>query len=325
MGYEFLSLPPYSPNGSLTDYYTFRQLDKFEAEQNTLQTTKSDKIFCDGSFRVPAANPLGKSMGYHSRSFTMNSSEEETVIFKLYLLYIKSQGSSKHEEKREKESLESIEVATNQNSEITPLWLVSKRYNNSFIYTEGRLELSSTFNNTYSGCTIDSPTVHIRSRGLCWRKTLVIHFHNLPLIVDPTLEVFAMLEKGRNRLVPGPDYMEDALKLSNQVPRISSGVTTYVCDLPLCVCVCPDGTQHRFCFSILAVSVKSLASNGPIVDSRHLNLVLRPNEVPHNKLFLSSPTKYRVEPSWMLVRVWSPFKLLHRPLTPIVFPKYCRM
>ncbi|GFV22686.1 hypothetical protein TNCV_2078761 [Trichonephila clavipes] len=28
-----------------------------------------------------------------------------------------------------------------------------------------------------------------------------------------------MREKGGNRLVPGPDYMVDALKLPNQVPR----------------------------------------------------------------------------------------------------------
>ncbi|GFS94413.1 hypothetical protein TNCV_2014461 [Trichonephila clavipes] len=31
-----------------------------------------------------------------------------------------------------------------------------------------------------------------------------------------------MREKGDNRLVPGPDYMVDALKLPNQAPRISS-------------------------------------------------------------------------------------------------------
>ncbi|GFW01962.1 uncharacterized protein TNCV_1148421 [Trichonephila clavipes] len=43
---------------------------------------------CDGSIRVPSTNPLGKSLGYHSRLFTTNPSEEETVIFKLNLLYI---------------------------------------------------------------------------------------------------------------------------------------------------------------------------------------------------------------------------------------------
>ncbi|GFX59144.1 hypothetical protein TNCV_936591 [Trichonephila clavipes] len=30
-----------------------------------------------------------------------------------------------------------------------------------------------------------------------------------------------MREKGGNRLVPGPDYRVDALKLSNQAPRVS--------------------------------------------------------------------------------------------------------
>ncbi|GFX08779.1 hypothetical protein TNCV_4227991 [Trichonephila clavipes] len=32
---------------------------------------------------------------------------------------------------------------------------------------------------------------------------------------------FAMPEKGGNHLVPGPDYMADALKLLNQAPRVS--------------------------------------------------------------------------------------------------------
>ncbi|GFW76288.1 hypothetical protein TNCV_1580671 [Trichonephila clavipes] len=77
-----------------------------------------------------------------------------------------------------------------------------------------------------------------------------------------------MREKGDNRLVPGPDYMVDALKLQNQAPRVSA-----------------------------------LASNGPVVDSRYLNLVFDPTKASHNKLFLFSPTKYTVEPSWMLVLV----------------------
>ncbi|GFU34511.1 uncharacterized protein TNCV_1992491 [Trichonephila clavipes] len=47
----------------------------------------------------------------------------------------------------------------------------------------------------------------------------------------------AMREKGGNRLVPGPDYMVDALKFSNQVPR-GSGES-----LQKCVAWrCPDGT-----------------------------------------------------------------------------------
>ncbi|GFU80393.1 hypothetical protein TNCV_3521651 [Trichonephila clavipes] len=47
-------------------------------------------------------------------------------------------------------------------------------------------------------------------------------------------------------------------------------------------------------------SGQSLASNGPVVDSRDLNLVFSPTEATHNKLFPYSPTKY-AEPSWMLV------------------------
>ncbi|GFX98149.1 hypothetical protein TNCV_4907931 [Trichonephila clavipes] len=40
------------------------------------------------------------------------------------------------------------------------------------------------------------------------------------LILSPTiLGSFAMREKGDNCLVPGPDYMLDALKLPNQAPR----------------------------------------------------------------------------------------------------------
>ncbi|GFV07595.1 hypothetical protein TNCV_4940991 [Trichonephila clavipes] len=130
-----------------------------------------------------------------------------------------------------------------------------------------------------------------------------------------------MREKGGNRLVPGPDSMVDALKLSIQAPRDPGE------SLQTCVdWRCPDGTQHLFCWPILAVSGQSLASNGPFVDSsRYLNLVFGPTEATHNKLFLSSPTKYTVEHSWMLVRVWPSFELLHRALTTIVFAQYCRM
>ncbi|GFX62790.1 hypothetical protein TNCV_3351161 [Trichonephila clavipes] len=107
-----------------------------------------------------------------------------------------------------------------------------------------------------------------------------------------------MREKGGNRLVPGTDCMVDALKLSNQPPR-DSGESLQTC-VDWC---CPDGTQYLFCRPILAVSSQSLASNGPVIDSRYLNLVFGPTEATHNKLFLSSPTKCSVEPSWMSVRV----------------------
>ncbi|GFV76980.1 hypothetical protein TNCV_690501 [Trichonephila clavipes] len=107
-----------------------------------------------------------------------------------------------------------------------------------------------------------------------------------------------MREIGGNRLVPGPDYMVHALKLSNQAPRVSGE------SLQTCVAWrCPDGTQHFFCWSILAISGQSLASNGPVVDSRDLTLVFCHTKAAHNKLFLFSPTKYTIEPSWMLVRV----------------------
>ncbi|GFV40468.1 hypothetical protein TNCV_4494251 [Trichonephila clavipes] len=129
-----------------------------------------------------------------------------------------------------------------------------------------------------------------------------------------------MREKGRNRLVPGPDYMVDALKLPNQASRVS-GESLQTCG----AWRCPDGAQHLFYWPILAVSGQSLASNGPFLDSRYLNLVFGLMKDINNKLFLSSPTKYTVEPSWMLVLVWEPFELLHRALTTIVFEQYCRM
>ncbi|GFW30086.1 hypothetical protein TNCV_1053971 [Trichonephila clavipes] len=129
-----------------------------------------------------------------------------------------------------------------------------------------------------------------------------------------------MPEKGGNRLVQGPEYMVDALKLSNQAPRVSGE------SLQMCVAWrCPDRTQHLFCLPILAVSGQSLASNSPIVVSRYLNLVFGHTEATYNKLFLSSPTKYAVEPSWPLVLVWPPFEVLQRALTTIVFAQYCRM
>ncbi|GFW28848.1 hypothetical protein TNCV_201711 [Trichonephila clavipes] len=69
-----------------------------------------------------------------------------------------------------------------------------------------------------------------------------------------------MQEKGGNRLVPGLDYMVYALKFPNQAPRVSgeslqAGVARR----------CPDGTQHLFCWPVLAVSGQLLSSNGPVV------------------------------------------------------------
>ncbi|GFV60688.1 hypothetical protein TNCV_4180241 [Trichonephila clavipes] len=83
--------------------------------------------------------------------------------------------------------------------------------------------------------------------------------------------------------------------------------------------------QHLFFWPILAVSGQSLASNDLVDGSKDLNLVFGPMKATHIKLFLSRPTKYTVEPSWMLVLDWPPFELLHRALTKIVFAQYCSM
>ncbi|GFX34760.1 hypothetical protein TNCV_2514761 [Trichonephila clavipes] len=131
---------------------------------------------------------------------------------------------------------------------------------------------------------------------------------------------FAVQEKGGNRFVPGPDYIVDALKLPNQAPR-GSEESQQKC----VVWRCADGTQHLFCWPILAVSGQSLASNDPVADSRYLDLVFGPTEATHNKLFFFSPNKYTVESSWMLVLVWTPFELLHYASNTMVFTQYCRM
>ncbi|GFS74474.1 hypothetical protein TNCV_458261 [Trichonephila clavipes] len=69
-----------------------------------------------------------------------------------------------------------------------------------------------------------------------------------------------MREKGGNRLEPGPDYMVEALKLPKQTLRVF-GESLQTC-MAWC---CPDGTQHLFCWPILAVSGQSLASNSPVL------------------------------------------------------------
>ncbi|GFX26190.1 hypothetical protein TNCV_3707291 [Trichonephila clavipes] len=87
-----------------------------------------------------------------------------------------------------------------------------------------------------------------------------------------------MQEKGGNHLVLGPDYMVDALKLPNQAPRgYGELLQKYV------FWHCPDGTQHLFCCPILAISAQSQASNGPVVDSRNLNLMFGHAEATPNK------------------------------------------
>ncbi|GFT77815.1 HTH_Tnp_Tc3_2 domain-containing protein [Trichonephila clavipes] len=105
-----------------------------------------------------------------------------------------------------------------------------------------------------------------------------------------------MREKGGDCLVPVPYYMVDALKHPNLAPRVS-GESPQTC----VAWRCPDGMQHLFCWPILAVSDQSLASNGPVNNSKYLNLVFGHFEATHSKGFHSSPTKYTVEPSWPLV------------------------
>ncbi|GFW24041.1 hypothetical protein TNCV_4950851 [Trichonephila clavipes] len=87
-----------------------------------------------------------------------------------------------------------------------------------------------------------------------------------------------MREKGGNRLVPGPDYMVDALKLPNKVPRVS--------DESLQTCVVwryPERIHHIFQLSILGLSGQLLALNGSVVDSRDLNLVFGHTDATYNK------------------------------------------
>ncbi|GFX64592.1 hypothetical protein TNCV_1671281 [Trichonephila clavipes] len=112
----------------------------------------------------------------------------------------------------------------------------------------------------------------------------------------------------------------EALKLFNQALRVS-GESLQTC----VVWRCSDGTKHLFCWPILASSGQLLASNGPVVGIRDLNLMFGHTEATHYKYFLSSPTKYTVESSWPLVLVWPPFELLHCTLTMIVFTQYYRM
>ncbi|GFU52884.1 hypothetical protein TNCV_1142031 [Trichonephila clavipes] len=106
-----------------------------------------------------------------------------------------------------------------------------------------------------------------------------IDFLNLLLIpISYHSESLALREKGSNRLVPGSDYMVDALKLPNQDHR-GSGES-----LQKCVAWrCPDGAQYIFCWPILTASGQSLASKGPVVDSRYLNLVFGHAEASPNK------------------------------------------
>ncbi|GFX30181.1 hypothetical protein TNCV_1962881 [Trichonephila clavipes] len=86
-----------------------------------------------------------------------------------------------------------------------------------------------------------------------------------------------MREKDVNHLVPGPSIPVDAIKRLNQAPRVSGE------SLQMCVAWRCHGKKHLFCWSILPISGQSLASNGPVADSRDLNLVFGPTEATNNK------------------------------------------
>ncbi|GFV82159.1 hypothetical protein TNCV_2790571 [Trichonephila clavipes] len=78
--------------------------------------------------------------------------------------------------------------------------------------------------------------------------------------------------------------MVDALKLHNQASR-GSGES-----LQKCVAWrCSDGAQHLLCWSLLIISGQSLASNGPVVDSRDMNLVFDHAETTLNNDFFPVP------------------------------------
>ncbi|GFU26977.1 hypothetical protein TNCV_1151491 [Trichonephila clavipes] len=92
--------------------------------------------------------------------------------------------------------------------------------------------------------------------------------------------------------------MVDALNFPNQAPRVS-GESLQMCGAWRCL----DGRQHLSCWPVLAVSGQSLASNGPVVDSRELSFVSGHTEASHNKLFIPRPSKCTEEPYWPLVLV----------------------
>ncbi|GFW92682.1 uncharacterized protein TNCV_519981 [Trichonephila clavipes] len=127
-----------------------------------------------------------------------------------------------------------------------------------------------------------------RNLGPYSQKHLEIDFRNLLLIpISYHSRSFALREKGSNHLVPESDYMVDALKLLNLTSSCSKE------SLQKCVAW---NTTH-----LLANSGQSLDSNGPVVDSRDLNLEFGHAEATPNKLFLFSSIKYPLQLSWQLV------------------------
>ena len=104
--------------------------------------------------------------------------------------------------------------------------------------------------------------------------------------LDDNFLSFAVQEKCSNSLMPGLGYMMDALKLPNQVPKVS-GKSVQMC-IAWC---CPYGTLHVWCWPNLGVFGQLQALNILVVDSRDPNFMFGHMKATHNKLFHSSTIK----------------------------------
>lgn len=99
---------------------------------------------------------------------------------------------------------------------INPLGL---RKIKNFIYCFGFADLGEIYNVFLYTLLLKGS--FIMPLGPYWRKTLINDFHNPPLIPISCHSVsFAMIGKGGNRVVPGPDYMIDALNFPSQAPGV---------------------------------------------------------------------------------------------------------
>ncbi|GFV33909.1 hypothetical protein TNCV_1082051 [Trichonephila clavipes] len=112
-------------------------------------------------------------------------------------------------------------------------------------------------NNIYNSMILTSRRRHFylvrqskRKVGACGvnnQASAVLAGNELPFVAfSLSLRSFEMREKGGNILVPGPDYMVNAIKLPNKAPRGSGeSLQKYVTRR------CTDGTQLLFCWSFL--------------------------------------------------------------------------
>ncbi|GFU31701.1 hypothetical protein TNCV_1175871 [Trichonephila clavipes] len=91
-----------------------------------------------------------------------------------------------------------------------------------------------------------------------------------------------MREKGGNHFGAWSGLYGGGIKTFQASSQSFWRFTTDICDLAL-----SDGTQHLILWPNLAISGQSRASNGPVADSRYLNLVIDHTEATHNKSFLS--------------------------------------